>query len=52
MKLYEQEDHSIKRKSKTDKILRRFKHKAERKAAKKDPENHVPTYNKFKGYST
>jgi hypothetical protein len=50
MKLFEQQDDKgIGRRSRTAKLLRRMKHKRERKAAKMDPERKA-TYNKFKGY--
>ena len=50
MKLFEQQDDKgIRRRSRTSKLMRRMKHKRERRAAKENPE-HAPTYNRFKGY--
>lgn len=50
MKLFEQEDpETRKRTPRTSKLLRRMKHKRERRAAKAD-EYHVPTYNRHCGW--
>ncbi len=48
MKLFEQEDDKQSNR-KNKKIMRRMKHKRERKGAKIDPEK-VPTYKKYKGW--
>jgi len=50
MKLFEQEDPQTRRQtSRTSKLLRRMKHKRERRAAKADCD-HVPTYNRYSGW--
>lgn len=50
MKLFEkQDDRGTKRKSKTAKIMRRFKNKRERAMAKRNPE-HAPTYRVNRGW--
>jgi len=51
MKLGEQQDdRGTKRRPKINKLRRRWKHKAERRAAKLDPET-MPRYNKYSGYA-
>lgn len=50
MKLFEQEDPDTRmRMRRITKLLRRMKHKRERRAAKEN-HDHVPTYNRYCGW--
>lgn len=52
MKLFEQQDDKgLKKKSRTNKELRKLKHREERRAAKRKLDDHTPTYKKYHGYA-